>query len=82
MTASAARRPARTLSVRAGAAALGRAGRAVAWYLHELMGDTAYRVYLDHHAATYGAEVEPMSEREFWRCRMNEQDQNPGARCC
>lgn len=82
MTATAPRRPARTISVRAGAAALGRAGRAIAWYMSELMGDTAYRTYLDHHVATHGAESRPMTEREFWRGRMDEQDQNPGARCC
>ena len=82
MSTTAARRPARTISVRAGAAALGRAGRAIAWYMRELMGDTAYRTYLDHHAAPHGADVEPRTEREFWRGRMDEQDQNPGARCC
>jgi uncharacterized short protein YbdD (DUF466 family) len=46
------------------------------------MGDSAYRVYLDHHRATHGEDEAPLTEREFWRCRMNEQDQNPGARCC
>lgn len=82
MTATAPRRPARTSTVRAGAAAIGRAGRAIAWYVGELMGDSAYRVYLEHHRATHPEGEEPLTEREFWRCRMNEQDQNPGARCC
>lgn len=82
MTVAAPRRPARTSSVRAGAAALGRAARAIAWYLQELMGDNAYRVYLAHHAATHPEGETAMTEREFWRCRMDEQDQNPGARCC
>lgn len=82
MTATAPRRPARTLAVRAGVAAIGRAAKAVAWYMGELMGDSAYRAYLAHHAATHAAVEPPMTEREYWRCRMDEQDQNPGARCC
>lgn len=82
MTATAPRHPARAFTARAGAAAFGRAARAVAWYMGELMGDSAYRVYLEHHRATHAADDAPMTEREYWRCRMDEQDQNPGARCC
>lgn len=80
------RRPARTTSVRAGAAvavdALRSGCRGVAWYVRDLMGDNAYRVYLERHHTQHGPEHPPMSEREFWRQRMDEQDRNPGARCC
>lgn len=58
-----------------------RAGRGIRWYVTELMGDGAYRAYLEHHARTHPDE-EPMSERAFWRERMDAQDRNPGARCC
>lgn len=61
---------------------LKRTGGAIAWYVRDLMGDTAYQRYRDHHLAHHGPEHPPMSEREFWRQRMDEQDRNPGARCC
>jgi uncharacterized short protein YbdD (DUF466 family) len=81
------RRPARTPTVRAGSAAatvdlVRRGCRGVAWYVRDLMGDNAYRVYLEHHRTQHGPEHPPLTEREFWRQRMDEQDRNPGARCC
>jgi uncharacterized short protein YbdD (DUF466 family) len=80
------RRPARTASVRAGAAAtvglVRRGCRSVAWYVRDLMGDNAYQVYLEHHRTQHGPEHPHLTEREFWRQRMDEQDRNPGARCC
>lgn len=81
------RRPARTTAVRAGAAATlvdsVRSGcRSVAWYVRDLMGDNAYQAYLEHHRTQHGPEHPPLTEREFWRQRMDEQDRNPGARCC
>lgn len=83
MTAADAGRPART-QVRAGAAlrALRRVAGAVGWYMQDLMGDSAYRRYLEHHSAHHGPEHPPLTEREFWRARMDDQDRNPGARCC
>lgn len=85
-----ARRPARTSTVRAGAAAsavaavegVRRGCRSIAWYVRDLLGDNAYQVYLEHHRAQHGPEHPPLTEREFWRQRMDEQDRNPGARCC
>jgi uncharacterized short protein YbdD (DUF466 family) len=81
-----ARRPARTSSVRAGApAALGilkRGCRGISWYIHNLMGDNAYQNYLEHHRSHHGPQLAPLSERQFWRQRMDDQDRNPGARCC
>lgn len=64
----------------AGRAAL-RAGRAVRWYMTTLMGDTAYATYVAHQRRHHPDEP-PLSERRFWRERMDAQDRNPGARCC
>lgn len=62
-------------------AALRAAGRSIRWYVTTLMGDRAYDTYVAHlHRQHPG--VSPMSEREFWRARMDEQERNPGARCC
>lgn len=58
-----------------------RAGRGIHWYLTNLMGDRAYDAYVAHHAAHHPGEA-PLTERAFWRERMDEQDRNPGARCC
>lgn len=85
-----ARRPARTTMVRAGTAAAAVAAvegvrngcRSIAWYIRDLMGDNAYQVYLEHHRTKHGPKHPPLTEREFWRQRMDEQDRNPGARCC
>jgi len=56
-------------------------GRGIRWYVTNLMGDTAYETYLAHHRRQH-PDDEPMTERQFWRDRMDEQDRNPGARCC
>lgn len=61
--------------------AVARGARAAWWFLTSLMGDTAYRTYLEHHRATHPG-VEPLTEREFWRRRYADQDANPGSRCC
>lgn len=61
--------------------ALLRAARAVHWYITSLMGDNAYATYLAHQRRTHPG-VEPLTERQFWRQRMDDQDRNPGARCC
>ncbi|QTX06170.1 YbdD/YjiX family protein [Agromyces archimandritae] len=60
---------------------LRRAGSGIRWYVTNLMGDTAYRTYLEHHTRHHPGEP-PLTEREFWREKMDEQDRNPGARCC
>lgn len=59
-----------------------RAAGAIRWYTQELMGETSYRRYLEHHRAQHGPDHPPLSERQFWRQRMDDQDRNPGARCC
>lgn len=81
------RRPARGLAEScrraAGAALRGavRAAGAVRWYMSGLMGDGAYDVYVAHQRRTH-PEAEPLTERQFWRQKMDDQDRNPGARCC
>ena len=64
-----------------GWAALVAAGRAVRWYMSQLMGDSAYATYVAHQRRTH-PDAEPLTERQFWRQKMDDQDRNPGARCC
>jgi uncharacterized short protein YbdD (DUF466 family) len=58
-----------------------RGGRSIRWYVTTLMGDGAYATYVEHLRRTHPHQ-QPMTEREFWRARSDEQDRNPGARCC
>lgn len=67
--------------VRAILAFIGRAGRGIRWYVTNLMGDSAYATYVAHQHRRHPDE-EPMTERQFWRQKMDDQDRNPGARCC
>lgn len=60
---------------------VGRVGRGIRWYMSNLMGDNAYATYVAHHNRHHPDEA-PMTERQFWRDRMDSQDRNPGARCC
>jgi uncharacterized short protein YbdD (DUF466 family) len=64
-----------------------RAGQAVRWYVRELMGDTAYEHYLARFAVDHagdddacGHDHQPLTEKEFWRQRIDNQPVN--ARCC
>ena len=61
--------------------AAGRVGRGIRWYMTTLMGDTAYATYVAHHRRAHPGE-EPMTERQFWRQPLDDQDRNPGARSC
>lgn len=63
------------------AAFIGRAGRGIRWYVTNLMGDSAYATYVAHQRRQH-PDREPMTERQFWRQKMDDQDRNPGARCC
>ncbi|KAA9153837.1 YbdD/YjiX family protein [Microbacterium lushaniae] len=60
---------------------LARTGRSIRWYVTTLMGDRAYDTYVAHLRVHHPAQ-QPMTEREFWRDRLDRQDRNPGARCC
>ena len=53
----------------------------IRWYVHELMGDTAYAKYVARHEALHPG-VEPLTERAFWRQRTDEAERAPVARCC
>ncbi|SDX08944.1 Uncharacterized short protein YbdD, DUF466 family [Arthrobacter sp. cf158] len=50
-------------------------------YMRSLMGADAYQRYLEHFTST-GHAGPAMTEREFWRDRMDRQDNNPQGRCC
>lgn len=58
-----------------------RVGRGIRWYMSNLMGDSAYATYAAHHGRHHLDEA-PLTERQFWRQKMDDQDRNPGARCC
>ena len=60
---------------------VGRAWRAVRWYVTSVMGDNAYQVYLDHHRRTH-PDQPALAEREFWRDRTDAQERDPQGRCC
>jgi uncharacterized short protein YbdD (DUF466 family) len=51
------------------------------WFFKGVMGENAYRDYLDYHRSTHPG-VAPMTEREFWRDKTDRQDRNPQGRCC
>lgn len=55
--------------------------RTLRWYTRNLMGDSAYENYLDRHNRVH-PEVEPMSEREFWRSRDDFNEDNVQSGCC
>jgi uncharacterized short protein YbdD (DUF466 family) len=57
------------------------AWRNALWFLRGVLGEDAYQHYLEHHARTH-PHAEPMSERQFWKDRMDWQDRNPQGRCC
>ena len=50
-------------------------------FFRDVMGEDAYRKYQAHHAAS-GCSSPPLTEREFWRDKIDRQDANPGGRCC
>jgi len=56
----------------------------VRWYIREFMGDSAYERYLARFAADHPVgqfcEHRPLSEKEFWRQRVDNQPLD--ARCC
>ncbi|HRO29708.1 MULTISPECIES: YbdD/YjiX family protein [Micrococcaceae] len=63
------------------AASLTTAWRSTVWFLRGVLGADAYQHYLAHQARVHPG-VEPMSERAFWKDRMDWQDRNPQGRCC
>jgi uncharacterized short protein YbdD (DUF466 family) len=65
----------------AAAATLAAGARAFTAFVQGVLGEDAYRKYLQHREATHCDEP-VLTEREFWRDRMDRQDANPQSRCC
>ncbi|MDK1328753.1 YbdD/YjiX family protein [Arthrobacter sp. zg-Y1143] len=63
------------------AVAVGQGVRSFVRFFRDVMGEDAYRKYADFHAAS-GCASPLMSEKEFWRDKMDRQDANPQGRCC
>jgi uncharacterized short protein YbdD (DUF466 family) len=61
--------------------AIGRAARGVRWWFGGVMGDDAYRRYVDHLRLNH-PDADVPTEREYWRDRHARADASPGARCC
>ena len=55
-------------------------GEAV-WFVKGVLGANAYDHYLAHHFGT-GCDHPPMTERQFWRAKMDDADRSPTMRCC
>ncbi len=55
--------------------------RKIGWYWSTLMGDNHYQRYVDHRRRTPPGEP-ILSEREYWRMRLDAMDANPNPRCC
>ena len=61
--------------------ALRQGARGLARYLREVSGETAYERYVEHRRREHPDDP-VMSRRDFERWRMDQRDENPGARCC
>jgi uncharacterized short protein YbdD (DUF466 family) len=55
--------------------------RGIRWWFGSVLGDDAYRRYVEHLRRAHPDAPVP-DERAFWRQRYAEEDANPGARCC
>jgi uncharacterized short protein YbdD (DUF466 family) len=55
--------------------------RGILWFLRGVLGADSYQRYLEHHARVH-PDAEPLSERAFWRDKMDREDRNPQSRCC
>lgn len=53
----------------------------VKWFVKGIVGANAYDHYLAHHYGT-GCDHPVLTEREFWRAKMAEEDRSPTMRCC
>ncbi|MFG1791735.1 YbdD/YjiX family protein [Nocardia sp. NPDC049149] len=55
--------------------------RKVGWWFNSILGGQDYRRYVDHLARNHpGCEIP--TEREYWRTRHADADNNPTNRCC
>jgi uncharacterized short protein YbdD (DUF466 family) len=55
--------------------------RGVRRYVHAVMGDDAYRRYLDHMRRAH-PDAPVLSERAYWRDRHAAAESDPRTRCC
>ena len=53
----------------------------IGWWFSSVMGDNAYRRYVDHLARHHPGGPVP-TEKQYWRERYAAMDSNPAARCC
>ncbi|NYE96253.1 uncharacterized short protein YbdD (DUF466 family) [Psychromicrobium silvestre] len=53
----------------------------LSWYVKGVLGEDSYLKYREHRLATHPG-VPMLTEREFWRDKMDRQDANPQGRCC
>lgn len=61
--------------------ALATVWRNTVWFLRGVLGADAYQHYLAHQGRVHPG-AEPMSERAFWKDKMDWEDRNPQGRCC
>lgn len=50
-------------------------------FIDGVLGADKYDRYLAHHSANH-PDLDPMSEREFWKDYSDWQERNPQGRCC
>ena len=53
----------------------------VGWYIHQVMGDSAYDNYLEKHRRVH-PDKKPLTKREFWRERDDFNEGNVQTGCC
>ncbi|MGO1316781.1 MAG: YbdD/YjiX family protein [Cellulomonadaceae bacterium] len=58
-----------------------RAWHAVRWYVHELMGDSAYDHYVARHHVDH-PDHEPLTAAQWWRAKADAEASAPQTRCC
>ncbi|MEU7140274.1 YbdD/YjiX family protein [Nocardia sp. NPDC046473] len=54
---------------------------AAVWWFNSILGGQDYRRYVDHLARNHPGCAVP-TEREYWRTRHADADNNPTNRCC
>ncbi|WP_405161013.1 YbdD/YjiX family protein [Nocardia sp. NBC_01499] len=67
--------------MRAAGSACATTVRTVGWWFNSILGGQDYQRYVDHLARSHPGCVVP-TEREYWRARHADADNNPTNRCC
>ncbi len=68
-------------SIRSVVGAVARGGRALHWYVRELLGESAYDRYCERHRREHPDHA-PVPARQFWRDRADAQATAPRGGCC